>query len=277
MSALVELPRRQRAVRTARFAASALVVVLVAGILMGDMAEATNLTMVRQPPSFRHPFGTDRLGRDMLARTLVGIRLSLGIAALAAALSGTIALGLGAAAGAGRRILDTTVSWLIDLFLALPHLILLILVALAAGRGVVGVLIAVGLTHWPSLTRVLRAEAHRVANSDYVAAARHLGRGSFQIGIGHVARHLIPQALVGSVLMFPHAVLHESALSFLGLGLDPHEPAIGIILADSLTELSAGAWWLALLPGLALLTVVLSTDALGRHLEAITDPRRHHE
>jgi peptide/nickel transport system permease protein len=251
--------------------------ILVAAPFLSDAAELTDLTARRQPPSLEHPFGTDRLGRDVFARTVVGLRLSLAIGAAAAVISALIAAVLGAAAGLFGRWVDTVTGWLIDLFLALPHLVLLILVAVAAGRGARGVLIAVALTHWPSLARVLRAEARRVVASDYVAVARRLGRPRIAIARQHLSRHLAPQLLVGTILLFPHAILHEAALSFLGLGLPPHAPAVGILLADAMRELSAGTWWLALLPGLALLVVVKAVDTIGQQLRALTDPWSVHE
>ncbi|MGH8906978.1 MAG: ABC transporter permease [Egibacteraceae bacterium] len=269
--------RRRRTLAQIGMAAAVLVVIIVAGTAMAPAAGLTDLAARRLPPSLAHPFGTDWLGRDMLARTLVGLRLSLAVGTIAASVSAVLALVLGAAAGALGRWADTAVSWLVDLFLALPHLVLLILIAFAAGRGARGVIIAVAVTHWPSLTRLLRGEARRVAASDYVAAAHRLGRGGWWIARRHLGRHLMPQFTVGLVLLFPHAILHEAALSFLGLGLSPHAPAIGIILSDAMRYLSAGAWWLALFPGLALLFAVKCVDVIGENLRALLDPRSVHE
>ena len=268
--------RRRRALVTGAVVVTVLAAILLGGVLLSDAAGRIDLTARRQPPSLRHLFGTDWLGRDLFARTVVGLRLSLLVGTVAAAVSAVIALLLAAAAAALGRWTDAVVGWLVDLFLSLPHLVLLILVAFAAGRGLRGVVIAVALTHWPSLTRLLRAEARRVVASDYVAVARRLGSSGPQIARRHVLRHLVPQFSVGLVLLFPHAVLHEAALSFLGFGLPPDSPAIGIILSDSMRELSAGAWWLALLPGLALLAMVKTVDVLGEQARALIDPRSRH-
>jgi peptide/nickel transport system permease protein len=269
--------RRGRALLGVGLLAAALLAVVVAGTVLQPAAALTDLGARRQPPSLAHPFGTDWLGRDMLARTLVGLRTSLAVGALAASVSAVIALVLGALAGALGRWVDSVVSWLVDLFLALPHLVLLILIAFAAGRGLQGVIIAVAVTHWPSLTRVLRGEARRVRSADYVAVAGKLGRGGWWIARRHLLAHLLPHFTVGLVLLFPHAILHEAALSFLGLGLSPHSPAIGIILSDAMRYLSAGAWWLAVLPGAALLAVVKAVDLLGEQLRALLDPRSAHQ
>jgi peptide/nickel transport system permease protein len=269
--------RRRRAIVTASAMLMLLVAVVIAGTLLADVAEKPNIEIRNAAPSFSHPFGTDWLGRDMLARTMAGLRLSLFIGVLASVISTVIALTLASAAGAFGGRVDAAVSGLVDLFLALPHLVLLILIAVAVGGGLAGVTVAVAFTHWPSLTRVLRAEARRVASSDYVALSRKLGRSRLQIGREHLLGHLVPQASVGLVLLFPHAILHEAALSFLGLGLPPHQPAIGILLADSMRYLSAGIWWPALLPGLSLLIVVKSVDVFGEQLRSLTDPRSVHE
>ena len=269
--------RRRRAVLQVALGAGFVAAILVAAPVLTTAAEVTDLGARRQPPSLAHPFGTDRLGRDVLTRTIVGLRLSLGIGAAAALISALIAAVLGAAAGMFGRWADTATGWLIDLFLALPHLVLLILIAVAAGRGATGVLVAVALTHWPALARVLRAEARRVVASDYVAVAERLGRSRARIAREHLSPHLAPQLMVGTIVLFPHAILHEAALSFLGLGLPPHAPAVGILLADAMRELSAGTWWLALLPGLTLLVVVKTVDTIGQQLRALSDPWSAHE
>lgn len=269
--------RRRRAVMTASTMALLLVAVMIAGTLLADVAEKPVLESRNMAPSFAHPFGTDWLGRDMLARTLAGLRLSLFIGFLAASVSAVLALGFATAAGAFGRRVDAAVTGLVDLFLAVPHLVLLILIAFAMGGGLTGLIVAVALTHWPSLTRVLRSEARRVASSDYVTLSGKLGRTRTQIGWQHLVPHLIPQFTVGLVLQFPHAILHEASLSFLGLGLPPHQPAIGILLADSMRYLSSGIWWPAALPGLALLVVVKSVDVLGEQLRLLIDPRSAHE
>jgi len=265
--------RRTRTILTAVATLAVLLVIVVTGTLVADGAAQTDLDARNLSPNLDHPFGTDRLGRDQLARTISGLRLSLLVGTLAAAVSASIALVLGAAAGALGRRVDAVVGWMVDLVMAMPHLVLLILLAFVLGGGMKAVVIGVAITHWPSLTRVLRGEARRVAASDYVAVSHRLGRRPAWVGRHHLGPHLIPHFSVGLVLLFPHAILHESALSFLGLGLSPHEPAIGILLADGMRYLSVGAWWLAVLPGLALLLMVKTVDVLGQQLRSLTDPR----
>lgn len=246
-------------------------------VLIGETGLQTNLEARNQAPSWAHPLGTDWLGRDMLTRTLMGLTLSLRVGLIAASISAIIGAGLGLAAAIFGGIVDTFVTSLVDLFQSLPHLILLILISFALGGGLTGVLIAVGITHWPSLARVIRAEALQIKSSDYVQISRKLGHSSWWIGRNHMLPHIVPQFLVGLILTFPHAILHEAALSFIGIGLSPHTPAIGIILSESMRHLSTGYWWLGVFPGLALLIAVKAFDILGNNFSALIDPKLSQE
>ncbi len=257
--------------------AAILVAVAVLGLLVGPLATSSDLSAAREAPSFLHPFGTDNLGRDMLMRTLAGLSTSIGIGLLAAVVSSLIALVLGTLAALGGKKIDTCITWLIDLMLGIPHIVLLLLISYALGKGFWGVAIGVALTHWPSLCRVIRAEVLQVKQSSYVEVAKALGRGPVYIAIHHVLPAVLPQYLVGLILLFPHAILHEAAITFLGFGLPPEMPAIGIILSESMNYLSIGMWWLALFPGLALLAVVLLFDQVGQSLRRLLDPARAQE
>ncbi|MFS8825297.1 ABC transporter permease, partial [Synechococcus sp. R6-6] len=152
-----------------------------------------------------------------------------------------------------------------------------ILIAFAVGGGVRGVIVAVALTHWPSLARLVRAEVLQVSSSDYVQSSYRLGRSSLWVARYHMMPHILPQLLVGLILLFPHAILHEAALSFIGVGISPHLPAIGIILAESMRHLSTGYWWLGVMPGLLLLLSVKAFDWLGENLQALLNPRTAQE
>lgn len=278
-AAVVVLPGRGRRTRTlVQLGLAALLVlgVVVAAALVSGTAGDTDLPGRNAAPSLDHLFGTDRLGRDVLERTLVGLRLSLVVGTSAALGSGAIALLLALVAVAGGRVGEAVVTWLVDLFLALPHLVLLILITFALGGGTSAVVLAIAVTHWPRLTLVLTSVAREVAGSDHVAISRALGHGRVYVARRHLVPHLLPQLSVGTVLMFPHAILHEASLSFLGLGIDPSLPAIGVMLSESMRSLSGGYWWLALLPGLALLVVVKLVDTIGTSARALADPRSHH-
>lgn len=161
--------------------------------------------------------------------------------------------------------------------MGVPHIVLLILISFALGKGFWGVTIGVALTHWPSLTRVVRAEVLQCKESGFVAAARKLGVSGFEIAVKHMLPYVLPQFIVGLVLMFPHAILHEAAVTFLGFGLPPEMPAVGIILSESMSYLTAGMWWLAVFPGVALVLTVMLFDAAGGNLRKLVDPHSAQE
>lgn len=255
------------------FAAVALVCVVVAGTLLAPAAGATDFAQKNLAPCAAHPFGTDWMGRDMLARTLAGIATSLAVGTLSAAVSSVIALALATVAALGGPRAGAVVSWLIDLVMGIPHLILIILVSYALGRGAVGVTVGVALTHWPSLTRVLRAEIMQLRAQPFMACSRALGISGMRMALTHAVPYVLPQYLVGLVLLFPHAILHEASITFLGFGLSPEQPAIGVILSEAMGYLTAGSWWLAVFPGLALLLVVLMFDRMGSGLRRLVSPQ----
>lgn len=280
---VLHLPRRRRlANRRLTFAcfviaAVALCVVVVAGRMMEPAATATDFAMKNLPPSVSHPFGTDWMGRDMLLRTVAGLSTSVLVGLLAAAASAVVALVLGCVAAVGGRRADAAVTWLIDLLMGVPHIMLLILISCACGKGFWGVAVGVALTHWASLARVVRAEVLQCRQSAFVAAARKLGATPWQVAWRHLVPYVLPQFVVGLVLLFPHAILHEAAITFLGFGLPPEQPAIGIILSESMRYLTSGMWWLAVFPGLALVACVLLFDLAGGSLRRLLDPHSAQE
>jgi peptide/nickel transport system permease protein len=277
MNALISLNKRQITVLVSIITSVVLLAILVGGLLISNDRIVTNLDSRNLPPSLTHPFGTDWLGRDMLIRTIKGMSMSIGVGLIAAAVSVMIAVGLGIMAATLGRMVDGIISWLVDLFLSVPHLVMLILIAFVLGGGMKGVVIGLALTHWPSLTRVIRAEVMQLQSAEYVQTSRRLGKSRWFIAVKHILPHLVPQFLVGLFLLFPHAILHEAAVTFLGMGLSPHQPAIGIILSESMRYLSTGMWWLAFFPGLCLLLVVRAFDLLGERLRSFVDPHRANE
>ncbi|MDO5024668.1 ABC transporter permease [Slackia piriformis] len=258
-------------------AVAVLASVVVAGAVLQDAASATDFTQKNLAPSLAHPFGTDWMGRDMLVRTVAGLSTSVLVGLLAAGVSSVIAVVLGTAAALGGKRVDAAVTWLIDLMMGVPHIVLLILISYALGKGFWGVAVGVAITHWPSLARVVRAEVLQCKEADFVAMARRLGKSPVAIAVRHMLPYVFPQYLVGLILLFPHAILHEASITFLGFGLPPEQPAIGIILSESMGYLSAGMWWLAVFPGLALVAVVLLFDMAGSSLRTLVDPHTSQE
>ena len=253
-------------------AVCALAIVVASGLVLYGQATATDFTAKNLAPSLAHPFGTDWMGRDMLSRTLAGLSTSVLVGLLAATVSSVIALVLGCAAALGGKRVDAVISWLIDLMMGVPHIVLLVLISYAIGKGFWGVTIGVAVTHWPSLARVVRAEVLQCRESKFVEVARMLGQSPARIALRHMVPYVLPQFVVGLILLFPHAILHEAAITFLGFGLPSEQPAIGVILSESMSYLSTGAWWLAVFPGLALMATVLLFDVAGQSLRKLLDP-----
>lgn len=266
------LNRRKRVLLLTLLMAALLIAVYALGALIPESAVASSLLNAKQPPSWAHPFGTDALGRDLLMRTLKGLSVSMTVGLAASLISAVIAVLVGVAAATGSRLVDGFIGWLIDLVMGVPHTILVILISFALGRGLKGLLVGIAATHWCSLARLIRGEVLQLRSQQYVAVSRRLGKSSGWILIHHLLPHLAPQFFVGLILMFPHAILHEASVSFLGYGLPPEQPAIGIILSESMKYLSAGMWWTAVFPGLTLLAIVLLVDQLGEHLRMVIDP-----
>lgn len=249
-----------------------LIAVYAFGVLIPESAYATSFMNAKQPPSWEHPFGTDSLGRDLLMRTLKGLSISMTVGLVASIISAVIAVFVGIAAATGSKRVDAFINWIIDLVMGVPHTILVILISFAFGRGLKGLLFGIAATHWCSLARLIRGEVLQLRSQQYVAVSRKLGKSSGWILVNHLLPHLVPQFFVGLVLMFPHAILHEASVSFLGYGLPPEQPAIGIILSESMKYISAGMWWTAVFPGLVMVLIVLLVDRLGDNLRMIIDP-----
>lgn len=246
--------------------------IYVFGYFITPEAVAPDFTRKGLPPSWEYPFGTDWLGRNMFLRTVKGLTLSITVGVVASAASAVVATIMGIAAAIGGPKVDAVVNWLIDLVMGVPHLVLLILISFALGGGLKGVIIGIAVTHWTGLARVVRADALQIRGQRYITVSRQLGKGPVWIMGQHILPHVIPQFVVGLVLLFPHAILHESALSFLGFGLPPEDPSIGIILSESMKYLLSGMWWLAVFPGAALSLLVIGFDSLGDNLKTLIDP-----
>ena len=250
------------------------ITILVAGSMIDPEKFSIDLINKNQSPSIMHIFGTDWIGRDMFFRTLKGLSISMKIGVLSSIISGIIAVILGIIGPTCGKRVDAVITWFIDLVLSVPHTLIIILISIAAGGGLNGIVLGLSLTHWTSLTRVIRAEVMQIKEAEYTKIARNFGKSNFYIAKNHILPHIIPQLLVGIVLIFPHAILHESSVTFLGFGLQSHEPAIGIILSESMKYLTSGKWWLAFFPGLSLVLVSIMVDNMGKKLGKLIDPKR---
>ncbi len=249
------------------------IVIIIAGSVINPEKFSIDLINKNQNPSLTHIFGTDWIGRDMFFRTLKGLSISMKIGVLSSVISGIIAVVLGVIGPTCGKRVDSVITWFIDLVLSVPHTLIIILISMAAGGGLKGIVMGVSLTHWTSLTRIIRAEVMQVKEADYTKIAKNFGKSNLYIAKNHILPHIIPQLLVGIVLIFPHAILHEASVTFLGFGLQSHEPAIGIILSEAMKYLTSGKWWLAFFPGLFLVLVSMMVDNMGKKIGKLIDPK----
>ena len=257
-------------------ALSAIVIIsiFISGYFIKDIP--TSFINANKMPSLEHLFGTDWMGRDMLQRTIAGLGLSIMVGFIASVVSTFISIVLGLFSSF-NKFADETVAGIIDLFGSIPHILLIILISIMFGGGIIGVVMGVGLTHWTPLARVLRSEVKEIRTKEYIHLAENLGKSKVWIATKHIFPLIVSQIIVGVILMFPHAIMHEAAITFLGFGLPPHEPAIGVILAESMNYLSSGYWWLAFYPGMSLLIVVLLFDLIGENVEKLLNPETAQE
>ncbi|MGY6634806.1 MAG: nickel transporter permease [Alkalilacustris sp.] len=225
-----------------------------------------------QPPSAEHWFGTDQLGRDIYSRILHGASITLRIAILAALIAGPIGLIVGATAGYLGGWVDTVAMRVVDVFLSFPALILALAFVAALGAGINNAVIAIALAAWPPIARLARAETLSVRQSDYIAAARLTGAGPLRIIVRHIMPICVPSVVIRVTLNMAGIILTAAGLGFLGLGAQPPMPEWGAMLATG-REFMLTHWWLATMPGIAILLVSLAFNLLGDGLRDALDPR----
>jgi len=226
-----------------------------------------------QPPSLRHPFGTDQLGRDVLSRVVVATRLDLGMA-LASVLAALAAGGaIGAAAGWCGGWVDRVAGRVIDTVMAFPLFVLAVGVAVGLGNSITTVIVATAVVNLPFYARQTRAEVGRQRGRGYVEAARLAGAGPFATVFLHIAPNILPGLMVQSSLNMAWAILNAAGLSFIGLGIRPPQPEWGIMVSEGAGSIISGEWWLFIFPGSALMLAVLAFTLAGDALRDRLDPR----
>jgi peptide/nickel transport system permease protein len=227
---------------------------------------------VRKPPSWEHWFGTDEVGRDILARIIYGARASLSAGVISVAIAMAVGVPLGLLAGYAGGIVDGLISRLTDAMLACPFLILAIALAAFLGPSLGNAMIAIGITATPIFVRLTRGQVLSVKAEDYVEAARAVGNPHWRIALRHILPNVLPQLLVQATLTIAAAIIAEASLSFLGLGQQPPAPSWGSML-NSAQRFLTNAPWMAVWPGLAIFVTVLSFNLLGDGLRDALDPR----
>jgi peptide/nickel transport system permease protein len=217
--------------------------------------------------------GTDKYGRDLLSRMLVGIRISLAIGFVAVFISLVIGIAMGAVAGYFGGKIDAAIMWLINVTWSIPTLLLVIAITLALGKGFWQVFIAVGLTMWVEVARVVRGQVMGVKQLQYVTAARALGFNDFRIIVKHILPNSMAPVIIISAANFASAILIESGLSFLGIGAQPPMPSWGGIIKDHYAYIILGKPFLAIIPGLAIMALVTAFMLIGNALRDAMDVR----
>jgi peptide/nickel transport system permease protein len=234
--------------------------------------EAINVDAVLLPPGADHWLGTDALGRDVLSRMLYGGRVSLWVGFVAVGLSTSIGLVLGLAAGYFGRLTDELIMRLVDVMLCFPSFFLILAVIAFLQPSLLNIMIVIGLTSWMGVARLVRAETLSLRSRDFVLAARVAGAGPLRIIFLHILPNALAPVLVSATLGVAGAILVESSLSFLGLGVQPPDPSWGNMLTEG-KEVLGVAPWLSIFPGLAILLTVLGYNLLGEGLRDLLDPR----
>jgi len=234
-----------------------------------------NVRERNQPPSKEHPFGTDDMGRDILARTLYGGRISLSVGLVSVGISLSIGVVLGAIAGYFGGFVDTLIMRLADIFYSFPFLILAITISAIFGPSIYNTMIILGVLSWPGPARLLRAEFLKLKTTDFVAAATALGARPGRIMFRHILPNAFSPLLVSATLQVASSILSEAGLSFLGLGVPPPAPSWGNMLNRARPlHVLAGMPWMWIAPGIAIFIVVLSINFVGDGLRDAFDPKQ---
>lgn len=245
---------------------------LFAPLLATHDPQLQNLDGILLPPGPDHFFGTDEFGRDVFSRMLYGGRVSLWVGFVSVGISVTIGLCLGLVAGYFRGLADECIMRFVDVMLCFPSFFLILAVIAFLEPSLINIMAVIGLTSWMGVARLVRAEALSLRERDFIHAARLSGAGTARILLRHILPNAAAPVLVSATLGVAGAILLESGLSFLGIGVQHPLPSWGNILIEGKQTLGV-AWWLSLFPGLAILLTVLGYNLLGEGLRDMLDPR----
>lgn len=265
--------------REHRLAMAALLVVILLGLLSAFASiispydpNKTNLFQIFESPSLAHPMGTDSLGRDLATRILFGGRVSLSVGVLAALLAIIVGAVVGVAAGFYGGLVDGAAMRLVDVLLSVPRLFFLVLLAVLFGGSVLTIILVLGALSWMRTARIVRATVMSLKSSEFIEAARCIGAGDLRIMVRHLLPNTVAPIIVAATLGVAGAIIAESTLSFLGLGIQKPTSSWGNLLTDATTDMGK-APWTAIFPGLAIFLAVVSINFVGDGLRDALDPR----
>jgi peptide/nickel transport system permease protein len=224
-------------------------------------------------PNTHYWMGTDRQTRDVFSRIMVGSRVSLSVGMVAVSIIIVLGVALGAMAGFFGGVVDNFIMRVTDIFLAVPQLFLLLAAVALFTPGLLTTMLVIGFTSWMGTTRLVRAEFLRLKGQDFVIAARAIGASNLRLMGRHILPNTMAVIIVQATLWLSFAILFESALSFLGLGVQPPEPSWGGMLADGRRDMRS-AWWMTIFPGMAIFVTVMAFNLLGDGLRDAFDPRQ---
>jgi len=231
-----------------------------------------NVNAILLPPGPSHLFGTDELGRDVFSRMLWGARISLKVGFVAVGIAVVIGIIVGALAGFYGGWVDSVLMRFVDMMLCFPSFFLILAVIAILEPSIYNIMAVIGITSWMGVARLVRAEFLRIREMDYVTAAKSMGASDKRIIFLHILPNALSPVLVAATLGVAGAILTESALSFLGIGVQPPTPSWGNMLTAGKDNMEI-AWWLSVFPGLAILITVLGYNLLGEGLRDVLDPR----
>ncbi|MFJ5985478.1 ABC transporter permease [Lentzea sp. NPDC092896] len=251
--------------------------VLIVPLVVELNEQYVDLAIANQPPSAAHLFGTDELGRDVLLRCVYALRVSLTVGVVAAVISAIAGTAVGALAGSIGGWFDRIMMRVVDAIASVPHLLLGIVIVAILRPSLSAVIISIALTHWLTAARIVRSEVLSLRTRPFVDAAIVGGASRLQVMTRHLLPNVAPQVLLATTLMVPHAVWHETALSFLGLGLPPHAASIGNMINDAQRSLLIGGWWMSLAPGLLLIITTLAVSGVSGVWRDRLNPKRRTE